>query len=252
MTRTPVIAILLSLGLAACSETNGLGTLSSVQVSFATQPAGGLLAHRTGLAGAANDTLVIGTDTLVLTKVELVLRELELKRANVTDCPADSTDDACEKFETGPVLVDLPLAPGAQQAFAADIPPGTYSEVEFEIHKPDDGNPADQAFLQQHPDFDKVSIRITGTFNGTPFVHTTELDVEQELTLIPSLVVAEGASTNLTILVTVTGWYVVNGVLVDPATANKDEPNESAVNNNIKDSFTAFEDPDRSGSDDDD
>ena len=252
MTRTPVIAILLSLGLAACSETNGLGTLSSVQVSFATQPAGGLLAHRTGLAGAANDTLVIGTDTLVLTKVELVLRKLELKRVNVTDCPADSTDDdACEKFETGPVLVDLPLTPGAEQAFAADIPAGTYGEVEFEIHKPDDGEPADQAFLQQHPDFAGVSIRVTGTFNGAPFVHTTELDVEQELTLNPSLVVAEGGSTNLTIFVTVAGWYVVNGTLVDPATANKDGENESEVNNNIQDSFTAFEDSDGSGSDDD-
>lgn len=251
MTRTPVIAILLGLGLAACSETNGLGTLSSVQVSFATQPATGLLAHRTGLAGAANDTLVIGTDTLVLTKVELVLRQLELKRVNVTDCPADADDDSCEKFETGPVLVDLPLTPGAEQAFAADIPAGTYGEVEFEIHKPDDGDPADQAFLQQHPEFDKVSIRVTGTFNGVPFVHTTELDVEQELALVPNLVVAEGVSTNLTIFVTVTGWYVVNGTLVDPATANKDGENESEVNNNIQDSFTAFEDSDGSGSDDD-
>jgi len=252
VTRTPVIAILLGLSLAACGETNGFGTLSSVQVSFATQPAAGLLAHRTGLAGAENDTLVIGADTLVLTKVELVLRELELKRENVTDCPVDTTDDdACEKFETGPALVDLPLTPGAQQAFEAEIPPGTYSEVEFEIHKPDDGDPADQAFLQQYPAFNGVSIRVTGTFNGTPFVHTTELDVEQELSLVPNLVVAEGVSTNLTILVTVSGWYVVNGALVNPATANKDGPNESEVNNNIKDSFEAFEDPDRSGSDDD-
>jgi len=252
VTRTPVIAILLGLGLAACSETNGLGTLSSVQVSFATQPATGLSAHRTGLAGAADDTLVIGTDTLVLTKVELVLRELELRRVNVTACPADSTDDdACEKFETGPALVNLPLTPGAQQAFAAEIPAGTYSEVEFEIRKPDDGDPADQAFLLQYPEFNGVSIRIAGTFNGTPFVHTTELDVEQELSLVPNLVVVEGTSTNLTILVTVSGWYVVSGVLVDPASANKGGPNESAVNNNIKDSFTAFEDSDRSGSDDD-
>lgn len=250
MTRTLVIAILLGLGLAACSETNGLGTLSSVQVSFATQPATGLMAHRTGLAGTAADTLVIGPNTLILTKLELVLRELELKRANVTDCPADSTDDACEKFETGPVLVDLPLTPGADQAFEADIPAGTYGEVEFEIHKPDDGDPADQAFLDQYPDFAGVSIRVTGTFNGVPFVHTTELDVEQELALVPNFVVAEGVSTNLTIFVTVTGWYVVNGTLVDPATANKDQPNESAVNNNIQDSFTAFEDSDGSGSDD--
>lgn len=252
MKRTPVMVVLLiSAGLGACTETNGLGTLSSVQVSFATQSASTLAVHRTGGAGALGDTTVIGADTLVLASVELVLRELELKRANVTDCPADGVDDdSCEKFETGPVLVELPLTPGAQQAFAADIPAATYAEVEFEIRKPDDGDPDDQAFLQQHPEFAGVSIRITGTFNGAPFTHVTELDVEQELTLDPRLVVVEGASTNLTIFVSVAGWYVVNGVLVDPATANKGQPNESAVSNNIKDSFRAFEDDDRSGSED--
>jgi hypothetical protein len=248
--RIPVIVILLGLGGVACMETNGLGTLSSVQVSFATQPATTLAVHRSAGAGAASDTTVVGPDTLVVTSVELVLRKLELKRADVAECPEDGDDDGCEEFETGPVLVDLPLTPGAQQAFAADVPAGTYREVEFEIRKPDDGDPADQAFLQQHPQFDGVSIRITGTFNGAPFVHTTELDVEQELTLTPDLVVAEGETTNLTIFVSVAGWYVVGGALVDPATAGNGQPNESAVNNNIKNSFRAFEDPDRHGDDD--
>jgi len=251
--RTPVIVLLLSVGLAGCTETNGLGTLSSVQVSFATQSATTVAAHRAGVTGALRDTTVIGGDTLILTSVELVLRQLELKRANVTECPADAgdDDDSCEKFETGPFLVDLPLTPGAEQTFAADIPPATYAEIEFEIRKPDDGDPADQAFLQAHPEFDGVSIRVTGTYNGVPFVYLTDLDVEQELTLTPSLVVAEGVSTNLTIFVSVANWYVVGGVLVDPATANTGGPNESQVGNNIKDSFRAFEDPDRSGSDDD-
>jgi hypothetical protein len=132
------------------------------------------------------------------------------------------------------------------------VPAGTYGRVDFEIHKPDDGDPADQLFIQQHPDFTDISIRVTGTFDGVPFVHTTELDVEQELELVPSLVVAEGGNTNLTIFVDLSAWYLVNSVLVDPATANTGGPNESAVNNNIKDSFDAFEDPDGSGSDDDD
>jgi hypothetical protein len=249
--RISVTVMLLCLGFAGCTGPNGLGTLSSVQVSFATQSATTLAAHRAGVAGAFSDTTVIGTDTLVLTKVELVLRQLELKRANATDCQAGGEDgDSCETFETGPVLVDLPLTPGAQQAFAADIPAGTYAEVEFEVRKPDDGDPSDQVFLQAHPEFTGVSIRITGAFDGTPFVHTTELDVEQELHLSPNLVVAEGETTNLTIFVSVANWYVVGGVLVDPATANQGQPNQSAVNNNIKESFRAFEDADRSGSDD--
>jgi hypothetical protein len=149
------------------------------------------------------------------------------------------------------VLVSLPLTPGAEQAFEADVPAGTYDRVEFEIHKPDDGDPADSAFIVQYPEFEKVSIRVTGTFNGAPFVHTTELDVEQELLLVPALAVAENTTVNLTVFVDVSTWYLLGGVLVDPATANKGGANESEVNNSIKDSFTAFKDDDQSGSDDD-
>jgi uncharacterized membrane protein len=249
--RMTLIAILLSAAVAACSSTNGLGTLSSVQVSFATRATTAIAASSVGSTGIAADTQVVAGDTLVLTKVEVVLRQIELRRADATNCTPTSTNDTpCKEFEIGPVLVSLPLTPGAQQVFAADVPAGTYGRMEFEVHKPDDGDPADQAFIQQYPDFNQISIRVAGTFNGTPFVHTTDLDVEQELDLVPNLTVAEGQSTNLTIFVSVTGWYVVNGVLVDPTTANTGGANESAVNNNIKDSFRAFEDADHSGSGD--
>ena len=248
MKRAFAMALLLGLGLGACQGVGGPTTASSVQVSFATRPAGVPLASQTGFV---SDTQMVGGNTLIITKVEIVLRQIELRRADATSCGASGVDDdSCQEFEIGPVLVDLPLDPGARQAFQADVPEGTYSQVEFEIHKPDDGDPADQAFVQQHPDFERISIRVTGTFNDTAFVHTTDLDVEQELTLLPNLVVAEGVSTNLTIFADISAWYLVGGVLVNPATANKGEPNESEINNNIKDSFRAFEDADRSGSDD--
>jgi len=223
-------------------------TFSSVQVSFATRSAAVPLTNQTGMV---SDTQMVGGNTLIITQVEIVLRQIELRRAEATTCiEGGEDDDSCEEFEIGPVLVDLPLVPGAAPAFQADVPEGTYTRVDFEIHKPDDGDPADQAFIQQNPDFEKISIRVTGTFNDTAFVHTTDLNVEQELTLQPSLTVAEGVSTNLTIFVDLSTWYLIGGVLVDPATANEGGANESAVNNAIKDSFRAFEDPDRSGSDD--
>lgn len=248
MKRPFVMMLLLSLGLAACQTTGGPTTAASVQVSFATRAAGAPLLSLTGLA---SDTQVVGGNTLIITGVELVLRQIELRRVDVTTCTGGTVgDDGCEEFELGPVLVDLPLTAGAEQAFAADVPEGTYSKVDFEIHKPDDSDPADQAFVQLNPDFADISIRVTGTFDGVPFVHTTDLDVEQELSLLPNLVVAEGVSTNLTIFVDLSAWYLIGGALVDPATANKGGANESAVNNNIKDSFKAFEDPDRNGSDD--
>jgi hypothetical protein len=232
---------------AACVGTNDPGRNASVQVSFATRAAPSTPLFRASLAGVLGDTVVVGADTIVLESVELVLKEIEMKRVETPDCV--SGDDECEKFELGPVLVNLPLTPGAQQAFSLDsAPAASYNEIEFDIHKPDDGDPDDQAFVAANPDFADISIRVRGTFNGVSFEFTTDLNVEQELELSPPLVIGENASTNVTIFVDVSTWFVVGGVLVDPANpAMADE-----IEQNIQNSVEAFEDPDRSGSGDDD
>jgi hypothetical protein len=229
-----------------CSLSSDPGRNASVQVSFATQAAPATPLVQASRAAALNDTVVVGADTLVLTSVEVVLREIELKRVETPDCTGG---DLCEEFETGPVLVSLPLTPGAAQAFALDsAPAASYNEIELDVHKPDDGDPQDQAFIAQHPDFADISIRVRGTFNGVAFEFTTPLNVEQELPLVPDLVIAESTSTNVTIFVDVRTWFVVNGALVDPSdTAVSDQ-----IEQNIQNSFEAFEDPDGSGSGDDD
>jgi hypothetical protein len=230
-------------GLGACGTTDST-RLANVQVSFATQRPGPAL-HRTALG----DTIAEGGDTLVITRAEIVLREIELKRVEQADC----TSDACERFETGPVLVDLPLTAGIRQQFAVDVPAGSYNEIEFDIHKPDDGDPQDQAFVAAHPAFADISVRVTGTFNGQAFTYTSDLNVEQELALSPALVIVDAASaTNLTILVDIRTWFRDEaGTLVNPAQANKDGPFESIVRNRIQDSVEAFEDDDHDGGEDD-
>ena len=234
----------------ACVGTNDPGRNASVQVSFATRAAPPPL-FRASLAGVLGDTVVVGADTIVLESVELVLKEIEMKRVETPDCV--SGDDACEKFELGPVLVSLPLTPGAQQAFALDsAPAASYNEIEFDIHKPDDGDPDDQAFVAANPDFAAISIRVRGTFNGTTFEFTTDLNVEQELPLVPPLVITEATGTNVTLRVDLSTWFRNgSGVLVDPASGNKGGQNESVITENIKVSFHAFEDEDRDGDDSD-
>ena len=239
--------------IASCSESTTPTVFRNVQVSFATQPAAALMASRSGTAidayGAIlDDTLVSGTDTLIITNAEIVLREIELKRIDVTDCDSQLDDDVCEEFETGPVLVSLPLTPGAEAEFELDIPPGTYSEIEFDIHKVEDDS-ADIVFLQQHPEFDKLSIRVMGSYNGDAFLYESDLGVEQELDLLPALVVEEGnGSTNITVFVDIDAWFRDQSRdLIDPDTANKGGPNESRVEDNIKQSMEAFEDDERSG-----
>jgi hypothetical protein len=199
-----------------------------------------------------------GTNTLVLEEVQLVVREVELE-GDDDECEEDSDDsgdseddsDDCEEFEAGPFLVDLPLDGQVETILAIDVPAGTYDELEFEIHKPEDD---DQGFVNDNPAFAEISIRVRGLFNGEPFEFTQDLDEEQEVELSPPLVVEDGAQpTNITLAVDVATWFVgPDGKLIDPSTANDDGPNEGIVEDNIQDSIEGFEDEDEDGEDDHD
>lgn len=238
---------------AACTTTNGPDSeFANVQVSFATQRPAGPLASGAFLSRAAGDTIITGIDTLVIDRVQVVLREIELKRVETTDCDSAVDGDACEEFEAGPVLVDLPLGNTVQQTFAVNVPIGTYNEIGFDIHKPDDGDPDDQTFVTNNPAFADISIRVEGTFNGRAYVYTSDLNVEQELALVPALEITDmTVSANLTILIDIDSWFRdQNGAVLDPASANKDGPNEGIVKENIKNSVEAFEDDDQDGEQD--
>ncbi len=192
-----------------------------------------------------------GTHTLILDRVEMVIREAELKRISDDDCDdlSGADHDACEAFEVGPILLDLPLDGSVAQVVASEVPPDTYDELEFDVHKPDDDTPSDLQFLQQHPGFKGVSIRVEGRFDGESFVFLQDLNEERELDLIPPLVVEEGFGTiNLTLELDVSSWFRTPGfLLLDPRTANKGEVNEDLVEENIKTSIRAFPDLDRDG-----
>jgi hypothetical protein len=244
---------LLALAAAACSD--GAGPGPSVSLSFATRSsAGAPLARPASAPGAATialagDTLSDGANTLVINSAQIVLREVELKRQEVTDCDDEPEPAGCEDFELGPVLVDLPLGAGAEEQVTVDLPPGTYTEIEFEIHKVSHDGQEDAAFRAAHPEFAEKSIRVTGTFNGTPFTFESDLDVEQELDLSPALVIADSVTaTNVTVRVGIANWFrASNGSLVNPDTGNTGGANESLIKENIKQSVEAFEDRDGDG-----
>ena len=236
----------------ACSDTTETHLRGGVAVSFATRsPAAAPSAIATPVA-ALDDTTVSGSDTLIITRAQMVLGEIELKQTETSDCDVEPEPEGCEEIEVGPVLVDLPLSPGAQQKFSVELPPGTYSRIDFEVHKADDDEPADQAFLVQHPDFVDLSIRVEGTFNGTAFTYESDLDVEQELDLVPPLLVDDATGVNVTIFVDVDTWFrSPGGSLLDPDTGNIGGANESEIKENIKQSLKAFEDEDQDGDDSD-
>jgi hypothetical protein len=253
MTLKRVFPVIAAAALAAaCGDGTGPGSDGTVSLSFTTLPAGG--APLLSTVGVLDDTITAGGDVIVITRAQIVLGEIELKRADDDGCEAlgMDDDDGCEEFSSGAILVDLPL--NGELATAITVAPdtGVYDEIDFELHKPErDGD--DDAFLAQHPDFEGVSIRVQGTFNGEPFTYESDLDVEQENELNPPLVVTDaGVGTNVTMHVDLTTWFRNGATLVDPRTANKGGANEGIVKENVKASFKAFEDGDRDGDDGDD
>ena len=276
--RLPALAVLTAL--AACSG-SASGPSTGTQVTF------NLATTNTALGALRGDTIpTTGTDTLVVDSVQLVLREIKFQRTNEDVCDQeDSLDsgslrlafshdgesdgdnndndgendgndghaDGCESFNAGPYLLDLPLGAGVVRGFSVAVDTGSYDQLRIKIHKPENGgsDPKDAAFLAAHPEFDGVSIRAFGTFNGAAFAFTTDLDARQEMDLIPPVIVADSATNvDITINVDLTTWFSDGaGGLVDPNTGNKGGSNDNLVNDNIRGSFHAFRDEDRDGHD---
>ena len=120
-----------------------------------------------------------------------MLREIELKRVESTSGCGDSEHDGCEKLELGPILLDLPLGGtgGAARSFSVAVAAGSYDEIEFEIHKPSDDDASDAAFLQAHPDFAGVSVKVDRHLQRRSRSATSsDLNAEEEIELNPPLV----------------------------------------------------------------
>lgn len=248
----PAVLLTASVGMLACSDdTTGPALDGDVALSvIAPVPSTGAQVQ------GGSVTYTDGVSTLVLTEVSIVLKEVELERADGAPCPTveGEDDDDCEEFETGPFRLDLPLDGGVETVFQIDVPAGTYDELEFEIHKPEDNTQDDLAFLQANPELEGVSIRIEGTFDGQPFVWVADMDKDQEKDLVPPLVVAEGEGpVNVTLSLDVASWFrFADGTLIDPRTALDNQPNKGLVEDNIEASLEAFSDDDRDGEEDDD
>ncbi len=245
------------LAIAACSDNSAPGSSPAghLSLSLATRAAAGA-----AIAAAAPDSQVIGNDTLIIDTAQVVLRKIDLERVSDTalacaegDHSGDSDDghaDDCEEFKAGPLLLELPLTPGTAQGFTVAIDTGTFAGVHFQIHKLTDA-PADQALLALHPEFTNISVRVVGSFNGTPFVYTNDVSANQEFQFAQPLAVTTAGNVDLTLLVDVNTWFTSGGALIDPASAANGQPNEGTVTHNIRNSFHTFHDENHDGHDDD-
>ncbi|HEY2064971.1 MAG TPA: hypothetical protein VGG84_03360 [Gemmatimonadaceae bacterium] len=244
---------------AACSadRLTNLAAPGAVTLSIATSAASAA-SHSSSAASfdvaAGSTSLVVtsGNDTLQIDSVNVVFARVVLYQAAGTACGTDGHDDAadhdCAELKSGPVLLSLPLAAGAQTLFDVPAPVGTYSGVKLRTHKPNraDSGPNTQAFLAAHPEYENRSIRVVGKFRGASFVWQGDPEAQLEQSFAPPLSVTDVAGLNLTLKIDVASWFkAADGTLLDPRTTSYPQ-----IANNIKQSFKAFEDKNHTGHDD--
>jgi len=229
--------------LTACSDAD----TGEVSLQLATRRIEPMASVQGGAAGQL--VITLGSDEIVVDGIQIVLRKPRLDGSPTASCPEDVEGDAaCGELWLGPVVFDLPLDQGADPTFTALLPVGTYDHLKFQLHKPSDAN-GDADLVAQYPELENSSIRVLGTYNGTPVTFATDLTEVEDVTLAEPVEVAAEAEVPLTLHVDATGWFVdqAGTGLVDPAQANDGLPFESLVEQNIRASFRAFHDADADG-----
>lgn len=232
----------------ACQSSTGPEGTGRVTVQLAS--------GSTATAGFSGTVVASAVDELVITSVEVVARKIRLKQDDgiCSDDEGEGEDDGggedadCPSLWLDPTLLAPPLVDGTVTEFTVDLPVGRYDELKLQIHKPT-GSPKDVIFLTNNPDFAGISVRVRGTWNGEAFEYLTSITAEVEIELEEPIEVTEGVPVAITLQVDIQSWFAgSNGALLDPT--NPSQQIKSQIDQNIRQSFRAFEDGDGDGEDD--
>ena len=238
-------SLVLAAAVVACSDPTGPEGEGTVVVQLATLGSGATNAPSLAVS------VTRGENVIVIQEVQLVARKLRLEQDDA-ECDDEAEEaeleEGCGSVRLGPVLLDPPLEEGADPEFTVDLPAGSYDRLHLQIHKPSNAT-GDAAFIAANPAFDGVSIRVTGTWNGTPFEFTTDLTQVLDVELEDPLVVEADGETAVTLLLDVGSWFLGTGgtTLINPSGLS--QQNRSLIEQNIRQSFHAFEDEDGDGDD---
>jgi len=255
----PACALGAGLLLSACSDANGPGNGNATNLSITVATLTASSAGR--IVGSAASTVSLdrhvtspgGTHTLVITSAAVSLSRLDLATVDSAGCAEDDypehDDERCRELSTGPMLVDLPTDNSVVSVLTLQLPAGTFTALEAKIRPVRSDDNGGAAFLAAHPEFANASVRVVGTFDGTPFTYTGSPNASLELRFNPPVTVGSSATT-VTVHVSIDRWFTDgSGNLIDPATANPGGANEQLVRDNVRRSFHAFEDNEHRGDD---
>jgi hypothetical protein len=243
------------LALSACSD-NPAGSAAgdgSVQLRFGVAGGRALSSIARPQTGGTDALTVTGANgTLRIDDLRMVVAEFELAGDDdVNTCgQAPGAVDGCDDFDAGPMFIDLPLTGGSVPVGSGDVPPGTYEEVEFEVEDLDDDeeNAAERARIEQlwqqirgqFPDWPRdASLLVVGTFTPTGGAPQTfrafiEAEIEIETELTPRLVVGQGESRSVDVLLDPAVIFRSGGTVLNLAQASGRDELEIRIENGFR------------------
>ena len=161
-----------------------------------------------------------------------------------------TVEDSMDFELKNPFVQDLLAGANLHEITTVDVPFGTYEEMEIKIDELDE---TQSVAYSRYPERQNLSIRIAGHWDNnvdSTFVFTSDLSEEQAQEFNPPLTLDETRpATNLVLTLDMASWFVDrSGNPLDPALSE----NRSRIEENIKSSFSVFEDEDDNGEDDHD
>ena len=230
--RKTLLTLISAAFMAACGGGTGPGTSVAIKFgtagSAASPSSAAMFSVAGGLAGDVAGHIEGSNGELNLTAIWVIVEEFELEPVEVADCDIEPEPASCVDFEQKYFFIDVPLNGTTITVASAQIPDGSYDELEFEVddvevdaNDPDEVADADliAALLATvHGQFanwpDKASMVVTGTWTPTggaevSFETYFDADIEVEMDLVPALTVAGGVATgDLTILLNPAAWFL--------------------------------------------
>lgn len=230
--RRTVLTLISTAFMAACGGSTGPGTSVAIKFGMAGSAANpssaAMFSVAGGQAGDVQGHVTGSNGELNLTGIWVIVEEFELEPVETADCDDSEGTPDCADFEQEYFFIDVPLDGTTITVVSAEIPDGSYDELEFEVDDvevdADDPEEVAEADLiaallvtvrSQFPNWpDKASMLVTGTWTPTggaavSFETYFDADIEVEIDLVPVLTVADGvASGDLTILLRPDLWFL--------------------------------------------
>lgn len=185
-------------------------------------------------------------NSLTLDTVQVAVREIEWKPASASGCmdtdpsTGNTGNDECIELTVSPLIMSAPVGVQGGEAARIDARQDSFDRVEFEIHKLDPTSQEDVSVLNTHPEFENLSVRVTGIWNGDSFLFEQDLTRGVPLDLTSPVTIGENEEAVFTVKPNVLDWFLDgNGDLINPdsATVGSGTALADTVRTNIAEGF---------------